>query len=939
MSGKPYWLLFLHFIFLIPHLQGQYYDGGHEPASVQWRVISTGRFDLVYPDTMERKAQQLAQYMDSVLTLMKGSYAVPLRKVPVVLHNQMSVSNAFVGWAPSRMEFYTIPPADGYPQDWLEQLSVHESTHWYQFSQMYQGATGVLARIFGEHIAAGVFGLHIPFWVIEGDAVHNETRFSPSGRGRDASFEQLNRTLLMTGSPYSYEKAYLGSFHDQTANHYELGYQLVAYGREQFGNHLWDSVYTYVARNPYHPMAFNAALKRYTGLGKKGFYTEGMNSLSRQWQVFDRFRPSSDSAETLMPADEWHYYRFPMVTAAGEVLAEQTSMDEIRTLVRAKDPVSPERLFYPGYNLGTGYTLSGDKIYFTSFTGHVRWPNIQYGDIRIFDLQTGTQKRLTKSGRYLSPAADALTGEIYSISYEPDHRHALVRMDASGKVISHLRLPDGVQASDLSFCSIMRRAILTLTDGAGRAIWTWDGGAFLQQVTPSTWVNIGHPVSDGSSVYYHASFDGVNDIYRYDLNASVNFRITRSRFGDMYPFIDRAGNLVCSQVRSDGMAVVRYTPEQFLNERVEMARYPVGFVYGDRLRNTGVLGAPMSQMCDSCFRSEKYSPARHLFRFHSWAPAAIDPDAATVKPGISVFSQNTLSTMFSSAGFRYDVSSLDREFFFSMDYRGFWPQITMDLNFTDVLYQSNDTSISNFRYGRQQAGLTLGLPLSATTGEWSRLFSLQLGVNYLGFTHYPGTYDGFYHGGMAYVQSRVYLHQLKRKAIRDLYPEWGQVLDFSMISTIAGRIDAGNTAAIRLITYLPGLLDHHGFRIYLAAQKRVAGTDLGFNRLIQVPRGFAGFMVDEAVAAQINYKFPLCYPDFSLGSLLYLKRVTMLSFFDFLSGEYQQKPLHIRSYGFEWNADVHLFTHFAPVNIGYGLAFPAGSKPFHYLLFNIDFSI
>ena len=126
MSFKtlPYLLTFVHL--LIPALLvGQYYDAGHEPGSTRWKVIQTPSFRQIYPDTLEEAGHATVLALDRAILQLDTFFSRPLRPLPVVLHNRKTISNAFAGWAPSRMEFYTIPPPDGYAHLWLDQLCIH----------------------------------------------------------------------------------------------------------------------------------------------------------------------------------------------------------------------------------------------------------------------------------------------------------------------------------------------------------------------------------------------------------------------------------------------------------------------------------------------------------------------------------------------------------------------------------------------------------------------------------------------------------------------------------------------------------------------------------------------------------------------------------------------------------------------------------------------
>ena len=70
--------------------------------------------------------------------------------IPVILHNHSVRSNGFVAWAPKRMELVTTPSPHGYPQDYLEQLALHEFRHVVQVDKLRQGFTKGLSYIIGE---------------------------------------------------------------------------------------------------------------------------------------------------------------------------------------------------------------------------------------------------------------------------------------------------------------------------------------------------------------------------------------------------------------------------------------------------------------------------------------------------------------------------------------------------------------------------------------------------------------------------------------------------------------------------------------------------------------------------------------------------------------------------------------------------------------------
>ncbi|MEI6435642.1 MAG: hypothetical protein WCP32_12410 [Bacteroidota bacterium] len=77
-----------------------------------------------------------------------------------------------------------------------------------------------------------------------------------------------------------------------------------------------------------------------------------------------------------------------------------------------------------------------------------------------------------------------------------------------------------------------------------------------------------------------------------------------------------------------------------------------------------------------------------------------------------------------------------------------------------------------------------------------------------------------------------------------------------------------------------------------------------------------GVADSEMVSLQFNYKFPILYPDFSIGSVLYLKRVKMNLFYDWTKGLENQSATIYQSTGAELTFDFHLLRFVAPFEMG-----------------------
>src|ERR1035437_9685074 len=154
-------LLFLMFIQF--HANSQFSVSGQEPASVHWEQINTGHFQLVFPHEFATEANRFANLLMFAYEYDTKTLGHRPKKISVLLHSRSVTSNAFVIWAPKRMEIYPSPPQDIYAQEWLEQLAEHELRHVVQIDKLNQGFTEVLSIVFGQQAVGGIVSM-LPRW-------------------------------------------------------------------------------------------------------------------------------------------------------------------------------------------------------------------------------------------------------------------------------------------------------------------------------------------------------------------------------------------------------------------------------------------------------------------------------------------------------------------------------------------------------------------------------------------------------------------------------------------------------------------------------------------------------------------------------------------------------------------------------------------------------
>jgi hypothetical protein len=278
-------IIYLLFSVISTEIFGQYYDTGQDPGSIKWLQIKTSRFTVIYPESYGQEGVKFAQSLDDSFTKLNSLYSVKKVRIPVIIHSYTTFSNGYVVWAPKRMEIYPTPEQNGIPIDPVEQLTVHELTHVLQMISLKKGFSGAMSVLWGQQFTGGISVL-LPQWFMEGDAVFAESLLSPSGRGRTPSFlKQMKAIALEKPKMYNYDKMLTGSFKTFTPDHYQYGYQMIAWSYAKYGSRLWNKTLDFTAKYPFTLNPVNFSLSRNAAITKSRLYSETFDSLKAIWQI------------------------------------------------------------------------------------------------------------------------------------------------------------------------------------------------------------------------------------------------------------------------------------------------------------------------------------------------------------------------------------------------------------------------------------------------------------------------------------------------------------------------------------------------------------------------------------------------------------------------------------------------------------------------------
>ena len=320
----------LSFVLIISShcVQAQLYDNDQAPSSVVWRQINTDNFQLIFPKEFEITATLLAPQIDSMIYYSSRDLDIKPKKISIIFQENHLIQNGYAQLAPRKIEAYSTPGPSSDNIEWLPNLIQHELRHIAQFDKL----TGSIKGPFFEQLALALFGLHLPAWYFEGDAVAIETEYSSGGRGRNPSWIMPLRTNILSNKTYSFNKNVLGSFKDITPTYYLTGYVMNSYLTNEFGSTIKGKILENMKSHLWRPFNFNFALKKYTNLNTKELYNASIDQMDSLWNS-----TSKPSISNLIYNKEDKYpvnYFLPQTNASKELFTLLQSPEKTPEIIK-----------------------------------------------------------------------------------------------------------------------------------------------------------------------------------------------------------------------------------------------------------------------------------------------------------------------------------------------------------------------------------------------------------------------------------------------------------------------------------------------------------------------------------------------------------------------------------------------------------------------------
>ena len=886
----------------------QLFDSEQNPPGIKFRQINTKNFQIIYPAQLETEAQRMANTLENIIAKVSSSLNQKPHRISVILQNQGTVSNGFVQLAPRRSEFFTTPSQSFDYQNWLNSLAVHEMRHVVQFDKL----SGNLKRPLFESLALSMFGIILPPWYFEGDAVVTETALTNAGRGRIPEWNIILRSNLLSGKNFSYSKDYFGSAKDFTPGYYQLGFFMNSYLRRTSGKYINDSIFSRISRLPIRPYNLSNSIKTFTGLSTRQLHDSTLEELKRIWnKQLIEVAPKQYNILNKRTNKTPENFSLPQPKSNGDMIFLKSGKAHTPAIYVLRKSGETEKLFNIGPQENPWFDYSTGKVVWEEFRFDPRFQKRSFNVINIHDLKSGKSRQLTHRTRLFSPVLSSNAAVIAAVDISYSNQYSLLEISAeTGRAIRRYPSPENYMLQMPSYNSTDDKIVVVGIGTTGKTLLELDrkSGKF-RQLIPLQFQEILRPVYAGDQIVFKAHYNGIDNLYRLDPATGQIYQLTSVRYGAFNPSFDpESERIIFNSYSPEGLDIAEVKWEKNIGEKIN-GPGKSSFPFVEPLSRQEGDADVFDSIPSNKFASTRYRELTHLFYFHSAHPYS-EEFRDNYKYGITLQSNNKLNTLGFYAGYQYNSPLQKNEFVAGFSYKKFLPIISVDYtNQADLTYRSGETVPVTWREHLYEAEISVPLTFNRFNNVSS--VTLKTGTSYTSRYNIDRPFANLYKQIEFPMHYQLSLSHNSRRSARDLGPRWGQNLLVSYHHLPFDENINGELLTIKTSFFVPGLFRNHSTRISFNWQENSGA----YRHSLDIPRvlGYS-YLKDPGTPYNtlfLDYKFPLFYPDWELGPLAYIKRVKAGVFADFQNVRLN-KPLTPATFGAELRADMNLLRFYLP---------------------------
>ncbi|MEO8583161.1 MAG: hypothetical protein ABI415_05155 [Flavitalea sp.] len=845
---------------------------GGNPPSLKWKQINNDTVRVIFPIGLEKKASDVTALILKENATTLSTIGSTLRKVNIVMQNQTTTANGYVSLGPFRSEFFLTPNQNSFELGslpWHKTLAMHEYRHVQQFNNFRKGLSKTFYILFGEEGQALANNLAIPDYFWEGDAVYQETLLSNQGRGRIPYFFNPYRSVWSSGKNYSWMKMRNGSYRDMIPDHYHLGYMMVAYGREKYGDSIWRKVTDDASRFKGLFYPFQKSIKKYTGKSYPDFRNEAIsyfkeNSIQKDLDtsfayakqhthfVSDKEFPQWKDAQHLVYV-KTTYSRIPAFYSLNIVTGKENK-------IRTRD-ISQDNYF----------SFRNNRIIYAAYSTDPRWGWRNYGILKLIDTRTGKQQRVTSASKYFSPDISADGKTIVAVNINPSGENRLHLIETStGKIISEVPNTQNMVYTYPKFYTDQKIVSAVRNENGEMALGLIDittGDA--QWLTPFSAEAIGFPQVNNDTITFSMT-DGKQDkmfaVVRGKLNVfEPNEQNTST---SDYQLSTYEGKYSWISFTSVGYKIV--TGGGRFTEIEKSPSNEPNTVYALNIQHSNP--NYINDVKAGNYPVTKYPGSFNLFNFHSWRPYISDPDYS-----YSLISENILNTFQSELTVAYNRNEHSKQLGASVAYAGMYPVISAGVNYTIGRF-SNSGNPQQPSWNEFTANAGVSVPLNFNSGFFYQSIIPKVTLNKRQVYFTGASKDQFSNLQFNYGEYSILATNQVLKARQNIYPRFAQTI-FARYRSILSKYTA-NQFLLNGSLYFPGFSRNHSIVFQMALQQRDTLHEYNFSNSFPGSRGYTDINYPLMWMFNANYHFPLFYPDAGVANIVYLLRVRASLYYD-----------------------------------------------------------
>lgn len=402
-----------------------------------WKTIETKHFALHFDDPNAAIAKRYAGHLEEAHAVLSPLMQwIPRAKTQVLILDNSDIANGVTSaYERFGIVLYSAPPdtysSIAYYDDWMRMLALHEYAHFLN-ADPTEGWTEWLRWIFGDRIRPN--GLW-PSWMLEGLAVHVETRYTRSGRGKSPLYEGILRQAERSkrlDDPYWFTIDRINGevpYFPAGEAPYLFGYGLMASIADRYGDATLGELS--IASASRVPFLIDDNLERRTN--GKNFYdawddwissarTRMRSQLTQLEAIgFTPLERIEDAAlsrlgNQISPDGRWMAF-------VRETVDKRTSL-WLRDLSTGSETHVEDKIY------GGGHAFSPDSRYLIYSGVRQRRQFRQFSDLSVYDLRERRITRLEGTDRFKDPTVSP-DGEwvAYTVTHTGTTSLGLARMD------------------------------------------------------------------------------------------------------------------------------------------------------------------------------------------------------------------------------------------------------------------------------------------------------------------------------------------------------------------------------------------------------------------------------------------------------------------------------------------------------------------------------